>query len=53
MNVKNMDYWNFLVEFLFIQNTRPQGLCISYFIKKFLPLKMMYFINSPLESINF
>jgi hypothetical protein len=52
-NVKNRGYYNFLMELLFIWNTHPQGLHVSYLIKRLLPLKSTQFINSPLELINF
>ncbi len=53
MNVKKKGYHNFLMGFFFIQNIHPRGLCISYPIKKLLPLTPMDFIKSPLELINF
>jgi hypothetical protein len=43
----------FLMEFLFIQNIHLRGLHVLYFIKRFLPMKLTQFINSPLESIIF
>ncbi len=53
MNVKNRGYRNFMMEFFFIQNAHPQGLHVSYFISRFLPLKSAQFINLFLELVNF
>ncbi len=53
MNVENRGYHNFLLEVILIWNTHPQGLCVSYIIKKFLSFKLAQFINFLLELINF
>jgi hypothetical protein len=53
MNIKNKGYWNFLMELFFIRNVHPRRQHTLYLVRRLLPLKLVLFINSPIELINF